>query len=226
MGKGGISLGLESERFEDVFESDEVSSQRYLAKLTYGLAANIDVFAKIGTGALSVIPAGATPESQFTGDSRVAVGGGVRLESRRMPSLWGCRFFSTLQWLQFDSDGEFLRQETHKDYTWEERLETSYTWREIGAAVGLSRAFEKATVYGGLAFTHIGGQIHRNQYVLSENGALKVGEGTEDFTEGPGSGLFLGADFPLSSTLQFSTEYQLNDRKHGTLFFGISERMD
>ena len=155
MGKGEISLGLESERFEDVFDTDEVCSQRYLAKMSYGLTGFMDVFARIGSGALNVMPEGSAAGSGFTGDSRIALGGGVRAETARVSGLGGCRFFTTVQWLQFNSAGEFLRELRHKDYTWEERLETSYRWREIGAAFGVSRAFKKVAIHGGLAFTRI-----------------------------------------------------------------------
>ncbi|GEM_PF-1735249 len=226
IGKGEIALGLESERFKDAFESDEVRSQRFLAKLTYGLTRNIDVFAKGGTGALNVDSPGVTNTSGFEGDSRMALGGGVRLESGAVPSLGNSRFFTSVQWLQFESRGEFVRRETYKGWTWDERLETSYRWREIGAAFGLARSFEKVSVYTGLAFTRVFGSVDREQFVLSEDTSVKVGDGEETFSEGPGTGLFLGFDFPLSPTFRLSTEYQLNDREHGSFFIGICERMD
>ncbi len=226
IGKGEIALGLESERFEDAFEGDEVQSQRFLAKLTYGITRHIDLFAKAGTGALNVSPATVMSGSGFEGDSRVALGGGLRIESGVMHSLWNSRFFANVQWLRFESRGEFVREQTHKDWTWEERLETGYQWREIGTAFGLSRAFEKVSVYTGLAFTRISGNVDREQYVLSEDTSMKVGDGEEAFTEGPGAGLFLGVDIPLSPTFRVSTEYQMNDRSHGSFFIGICEKMD
>lgn len=225
-GAGGIALAVESERFEDTFDRDEVRSQRYLAKLTYGLAPRLDVFVKLGTGALHVSPEGESSSSTFAGDAQLALGGGVRAETSRFRSLGGCRLFTSLQYLQFTSEGEFLREETHKDWTWDERLVTSYDWREVGVSAGLCRAFGKGSLYGGLAFTHVTGSIEREQFVLSEGSSMKVGEGREDFSEGLGSGIFVGLDFALSGALRFSTEYQLNDRHHGTLFVGLSERME
>ncbi len=226
IGKGEISLGLESERFEDAFGSDEIQSRRYLAKLTYGLTGHMDLFVKAGSGALNVSPLGLTASSVFEGDARMALGGGARMESDALPSLWNVRLFTALQWLQFDSNGEFLRQQTHKGWTWDERLETSYAWREIGAAFGMVRSFEKLSVYSGLAFTRISGTVDREQYVLSGDTSVKVGEGQQTFSEGPGVGLFLGVDVPLSGTLRMSSEYQMNGGDRASFFIGVSEKMD
>lgn len=226
VGRGEVVFGLGSERFEDRFEGDLVRSQRYLAKLTYGVADRVDVFARLGTGSLNVIPEVASSSSEFSGDAQLAFGGGLRAETGKSPKLWGCRFFASLQWLEFDSEGEFLREETYKDYTWEERIATAYAWREIGAAAGVSRAFEKMSVYGGVAFTRISGQVDREQFVLSEERLVKVGEGREEFSQGPGTGLFFGLDYGLSGALMVNAEYQMNDRRHGSLFIGISEKME
>jgi len=225
-GRGDLALGLESERFKDRFDRDEVRSQRYLAKLIYGLTDHVNLFAKGGTGALDVTPGTDDGSSDFEGDSRLAIGGGVRFETHRLASLAGCRLFTVLQWLQFSSEGEFLREHTYKDWTWEERIETCYRWRELGAAVGLGRDFRKVSVYAGLGLTRVTGTVDREQFVLSEDSSMKVGEGKETFDQGPGAGLFLGLDYTVSGTLQLSTEYRLVDGRHGSLFVGVSERMD
>lgn len=221
VGKETYGISLEAEEQIKRVDGDIIKSRRYLGKITWGMAENLDIYAKLGATDLRV--EGSDYPRLKAAPRSMVWGGGLRYQiiKTSRPDLlayidlqlisFNCKVRSTFQ-RSLDVGGEIQ--------TYSEDHFVKYRYREAQVSLVGKWEHQVFAPYAGFALTNVFGHIERQ--VESEIWAEPLIDGN-DFRQYGIAEAILGMDLDLGGTGRLSIEIRYSDSSDLSYAIGISE---
>jgi hypothetical protein len=216
-GDGPYLVGFEVESMEDRIGEEDVSSVRYLGRISWRVTPPLSLSLRVGGSEIDVQSSVHGEQVAFEGRPKLALGLGTTFF---LPlGMEGIAFFAEGGALHTLSKGSTVFETTIQSSTFRETYENRYRWTEIQAGGGLRFELPWAATYLGLVGRAVDGEVVRETY---QAGALAVSE-TEDFSRGIDVFGLAGLEIPLPGRFVLALVGMARDEDHFTWTLSIAE---
>jgi len=216
-GDGPYLVGFEVESMEDRIGEEDVSSVRYLGRITWQATPPLSFSLRVGGSEIDVESAVHGEPVAFEGRPKLALGLGTAIYLPLGMEKIG--FFAEGGALYTLSSGSTVFETTIQSSTFRETYENRYQWTEIQAGGGVRFELPWAATYLGVAGRVVEGEVVRETY----QAGTRVLSTTEDFSRGLDLFGLAGLEFPLPGRFVLALVGMARDEDHFTWTLSLAE---